>query len=311
MAIDVKEWSKRLYDDAPWPEQRQFIEGVVDLIRAVIADEAAKQKRDHLHGLLGRQPEPTEHRADDAQTATGDVPEWFDFTWFTTDDAVFACLAAVEAEIARRVEAANRCHILSKGDDCVCTLCVQTRHIAKLQQQLADAQAEIERLQKELTASVKYHARFCKKIDRALCEPRYDDDMLATFIRRIDELNAEVERLNAANTVLEADVRQLSASAKEARAEVERLSRPVENETVIHHLPESRRYVPIANFVAERNAREAADARERKLREFVRMRVTFRWPDNSLSIGRREPPLTDAELDRLLAAFDADGKVQA
>lgn len=187
MAIDVKEWSKRLYDDVPWPEQRQFVEGVIDLIRAVIADEAARQKRDQLDGILGKHAEAAESRIADAQ--------------------------------------------------------------------------------------------------------------------------AEVERLKQANTILEADGRQLSASAKEARAEVERLSRPVENETVIHHLPESRRYVPIANFVAERNAREAAEARERKLREFVRHRYIY-WFDK-VTTGKYSKPITEAELDRLLAAFDADGKVQA
>lgn len=103
--------------------------------------------------------------------------------------------------------------------------------------------------------------------------------------------------------------RNLDLKLAAAQAEVERLSRPVENETVIHHLPESRRYVPIANFVAERNAREAAEARERKLREFVRHRYIY-WFDK-VTTGKYSKPITEAELDRLLAAFDADGKVQA
>lgn len=186
MAIDVEEWAKRLYDDVPWPEQRQFVEGVIDLIRAVISDEAARQKRDQLDGILGKHAEAAESRIADAQ--------------------------------------------------------------------------------------------------------------------------AEVERLKQANTILEADGRQLSASAKEARAEVERLSRPVENETVIHHLPESRRYVPIANFMAERNAREAAEARERKLREFVKKMKFTHWLGEFRGAIPRTHAISDADLDRTLAAFVAEDK---
>lgn len=203
MAIDVKKWATRLYDDVPWPEQRQFVEGAIDLIRAVIADEAAKQKRDQSDGVLGRQPQsqPPEQ--------TADVPG-FGLTYYEWNILPASVRPKVESEIARR--------------------------------------------------------------------------------------DAEIERLKAANTVLEADVRQLSASAKEARAEVERLSRPADI---------GERLIGEGDFIVERNAREAAEQRERKLRAFVKARVC-----GSQEIERQWIPLTEYDLDRLLAAFDAEGAKQ-
>lgn len=250
MAIDVKKWATRLYDDVPWPEQRQFVEGAIDLIRAVIADEAAKQKRDQSDGVLGRQPQsqPPEQ--------TADVPG-FGLTYYEWNILPASVRPKVESEIARR--------------------------------------------------------------------------------------DAEIERLKAANTVLEADVRQLSASAKEARAEVERLSRPADEQwfAVVAgdepkcyaiycwedraelyrntHAPNGR--IEKINFnpgaVAElrrelsdeRNAREAAESREWKLREFVKRRYVS-WCNSRVESYPFSILLTEAELDDLLATFAEEGKVQ-
>lgn len=95
-------------------------------------------------------------------------------------------------------------------------------------------------------------------------------------------------------------IAELETQLADAQAEVERLSRPVEDARVLITI--GCRYVLECEFQHERNAREAAESRERKLREFVRTKIS--GLDTMLP---RTVVLTDAELDRLLAAFDKEG----
>lgn len=343
-------------------------------IRIVISDEAAEQKRD------------------EDNPAKGDVPVWFDYTWFTTDDAVMKCRAAVESEIARRVEAATadlrrerdewerrwnerNAKVVELHEECqhlakelkeredeiselhqpppaihsdnvveVCVVCAELKSdlmhadnrvrscerreadlrrqlsrasasrddnarvavengdkVMQLEKKLAAARAEVERLKETAANEKKLRVEYqsivyeaCRLLDEKTHPPDCTIDKVSDRImnlrKKLGDAWKEIESLNS---------------------EVARLSRPGDDADLLslknylrHVCPENREWA-VDLIQRERNAREAAEARERKLREFVKTRVC-----GPQEIERQWIPLTEYDLDRLLAAFDEEGAKQ-
>jgi len=169
--------------------------------------------------------------------------------------------------------------------------------VASLKQQLAAAQAEVERLKGELDAGTEYHARFSSKVDAALGSPRYSGDLLSNIVTGITTLREEVSRLSR-------PVEGVDWAALWTKVRCDHVMSGTYRALQIHVEP---------LLKSERNAREAAEVERDELREFCKTRIVpYDIAYNGFYATTRARDMDDAKLNELLAAFRAEkGKVQA
>jgi len=185
--------------------------------------------------------------------------------------------------------------------------------VASLKQQLAAAQAEVERLKGELDAGTEYHARFSSKVDAALGSPRYSGDLLSNIVTGITTLREEVSRLS--RPVEGVDWQREFAKYIYLRSEGKMLEGEKAYCAAVEPLLQS-----------ERNARESAERERDELREacngFIASCNEHYVNDEPVRKyaaitrhgrhGRRTEWDYDTPADAVLAAYRAEkGKVQA
>jgi hypothetical protein len=136
----------------------------------------------------------------------------------------------LEAEIARQVERQSRpisCHMLSKGGDCDCTMCRQDAKIADLTAKLAEAKQERDCIKRDNTAIRAEHAKQLAdrdaEIERLKTECANRKEIEDVLSKRIDEERATVERLTNFYTEAQSAINtlRLEANAENARLKAE------------------------------------------------------------------------------------------
>lgn len=149
MSVDTKEHLEgRIADSLACGKYLDAAE-YITLLAQLIADERE-----------AAQPEPAAAGVPETRMV---VPEWFDYTWFTSDVAALKVRDAIESEIARRVAEAERkfdgWHPPSVNAN-------DTSRIRHLEQQLAASQAESERLTRVLREQDEYRLASEKELAR-------------------------------------------------------------------------------------------------------------------------------------------------
>ena len=211
MSVDVKEWSERLYGEVPWEEQRRFTEGLIDLIRAVLADQQSQQ------------PPAAAEPAAEPECPIG---------WeMKVAERIRSSLGATSGVLAQMIHMASKAELAARVESAT----------ADLRKQLADpleGNDEIDRLRAELAEARKnlQASGWQDEVDRLRAELRTTMldkcKRIGDMEQQLADRDVEIAELRAASFLH----RQTVADNCELAAEVARLT------------AESERYAAIVNW---------------------------------------------------------------